>query len=105
MSQHRINNVVISTQRSQDETKRTMSRHQVSNVATLAEMDNIANPMSRHQHDIKIQSQRANVATPDSTHNIEVSMSKHRHDNSDKARFFLVFSNAVIVASFLRPKT
>ena len=34
-----------------------MSRHQVRNVTTSFEMIRTVDPMSRHQHDIKIQSQ------------------------------------------------
>ena len=54
--------------------------------------------MSRHQYDIKIQSQQADVVTLDSTHDIEVSMSQHCHDRNARAGFFLGFSNVVIVA-------
>ena len=41
--------------------------------------------------------------TSDSTHDIAVSMSQH--DISTKAGFFLGFLNAMIVTSFLGPKT
>ena len=98
MSRHQVRAIKV-------ELNGPMSRHRVSNVTTSVEMIRTIDSMSRHQHDIKIQSQRANVATPNLTHDITVSMSRHRHNISTRAGFFLGFSNAIIVTSFLGHKS